>query len=72
MVQSKIIENILHVLTEHIKSKNKDLDSTDRILDTVHNIVNLVQHSISINSDKKTFLRDLSKPFAILLNTNYN
>lgn len=72
MVQSKIIENILHVLTEHIKSENKDLDSADKILDTVHNIVDSVQQSIGISSDKKLFLRNLSKLFAVLLNTNYN
>ena len=68
--QSEVIEKILQVLMEHIETENKDLDSTDRILDTIHDIADSVQEEfeelIDIDSDKKTFIRNLSKLFTIL------
>lgn len=74
--QSEVIEKILQVLMEHIETENKDLDSTDRILDTIHDIADSVQQEfeelIGTDSNKKTFVRNLSKIFTILLNTNYN
>ena len=52
------------------------MDSNDRILDTIHQIANLEQQEfeelIDMNSEKETFVRNLSKPFSIILNTNYN
>ena len=37
--QSKII----HVSTEHIRTENKDLDSTDGVLHTIHDISDSAQ-----------------------------
>ena len=37
-ISFKIIEKLLHVLTKHIQAESKDLDWTDGILDTIHNI----------------------------------
>ena len=70
----KLIEKVLLVITEHIETENKGLNSTDRVLDTTHGIADSIQQDfqelIGIESDKKTFVRNLSKLFAILLNTN--
>ena len=74
--QSEIIEKLLQSVTQHIESENKNNDSADRILDTIHDIADSVQQEfeelIGTDSNKKTFVRNLSKIFTILLNTNYN
>ena len=56
--------------------ENKNNDCTDGILDTLHNIEDSTREEfeelIGIESNKKTFVRNLSKLFTIPLNINYN
>ena len=72
----KIVSGILHALTEHLKNEQKDLDNKDRFLDTIHKIAESAQEEfeelISVDSDKKTFFRNLGKLFTVLLNTRLN
>ena len=56
--------------------ENKNNDCTDGILDTLHNIEDSTREEfeelIGIESNKKTFVRNLRKLFTIPLNINYN
>ena len=74
--KSEITEKILLVITEHTESENKDFYSRDRIFDIIQDIADSIQQEfeklIGIDSNKKMFVRNLSKLFAILLNTDYD
>ena len=74
--KSEITEKILLVITGHAETEKKNFYSTDKIFDIIHNMTDSIQQEfeklIGINSNKKMFVKNLSKRFAILLNTNYD
>ena len=68
-----ILEEINRGLEAHLARESNNQDSTDGIFDLLSSISDLVQEEfnelISDDSDKKRFLRPLSRTFALLLNT---
>ena len=67
--QSEIVKKILEVITEHIETENKDHNSTGGILNIIRDIADSVQQEfeqlIGISSERKIFVRNLSKIFTI-------
>ena len=63
-----IFEEIIRELESYLSRESNDKDSTDNIFDLLLSIFDLV----SGDSDKKRFLRALSRIFALLLNTKVN
>ena len=68
-----ILEEITRELKAYLSRESGDEDSTDSIFDILPSISDSVQEEfdevISDYSDKKLFLRALSRIFALLLNT---
>ena len=71
-----IFEEIIRELESYLSRESNDKDSTDNIFDLLLSIFDSVQEEfdelVSGDSDKKRFLRALSRIFALLLNTKVN
>ena len=68
-----IFEEITRELEAYLARERNDTDSTDGVLDFLTSLSNQVQDEfeelLDGDTDKKCFLRALSKIFALLLNT---
>ena len=68
-----IFEEITRELEAYLARERNDADSTDGVLDFLTSLSNQVQDEfeelLDGDTDKKCFLRALSKIFALLLNT---
>ena len=68
-----IFEEITRKLEAYLLEESDDADSTDGVFDFLISLADQVQEEfeelLDSNSDKKRFLRTLSKIFALLLNT---
>ena len=64
-MELKVIQELVKICTVHFESELLDLDSTDGILYTISYLVQSVQeefeHLIGADSDKKIFIRSLTK-----------
>ena len=73
---AKIFEEINKEIDTFLKKQSDNKDATDDILDLLSTITNSVQEEfeelVTDDSDKKRFVRALSKIFALLLNTKVN
>ena len=71
-----IFEEIIRELESYLSRESNNKDSTDNIFDLLLSIFDSVQEEfdelVSGDSDKKRFLRALSRIFALLLNTKVN
>ena len=71
-----IFEEIIRELEAHLGRESDDADSTDDVLDFLTSLAIEVQEEfeelLDNDSNKKRFLRSLSKIFALLLNTKVN
>ena len=71
-----IFEEIIRELEAHLERESDDADSTDDVLDFLTSLAIKVQEEfeelLDNDSNKKRFLRSLSKIFALLLNTKVN
>ena len=63
-------------IKQFIRKENGNSDSTDGAFHVLRDIAQSVQEDfdefIDVNSDKKKFIKALSKTFALLLNINVN
>ena len=68
-----IFEEITRKLEAYLLKESDDVDSTDGVFDFLISLANQIQEEfeelLDGDSDKKRFLRALSKIFALLLNT---
>ena len=68
-----IFEEITREIEAYLSRENDDVDSTDGVFDFLSSLADQVQGEfeelLDGDSDKKRFLRALSKIFALLLNT---
>ena len=73
--QARLFEGISKKLETFLPKENNDKDTTDGILDFLAKISNSVQEEfdklVSGNSNKKRFVRALSRIFMLLLNTKF-
>ena len=73
--QARLFEGISKKLETFLPKENNDKDTTDGILDFLAKISNSVQEEfdklVSGNSNKKRFVRALSRIFVLLLNTKF-
>ena len=71
--KAKLFEEISVAISNFVQYVNDDNDSKDRIFDKLSEIEDSVQEDfeelIRISSDKKHFVRALTKVFTLLLNT---
>ena len=69
----QLFEEITRAISEHVTFENKNRDSTDGIFDVLSKIADSVQEDfeelVGISSNKKHFIRALTKIFTLLLNT---
>ena len=69
--QAKIFEEITSAIAAHVRSENNDDDVTDENFYTLGEIAESVQEDfeelVGISNNKKTFIRALTKIFALLL-----
>ena len=69
--QAKIFEEITAAIAAHVRSENNDDDVTDENFYTLGEIAESVQEDfeelVGISNNKKTFIRALTKIFALLL-----
>ena len=70
---AELFEEITRAISEHVTFENEIRDSTDGIFDVPGEIVDSVHEDfeelVGITSDKKHFMRALTKIFTLLLNT---
>ena len=70
---AELFEEITRAISEHVTFENEIRDSTDGIFDVLGEIVDSVHEDfeelVGITSDKKHFMRALTKIFTLLLNT---
>ena len=73
---AQLFEEINKELEALLSKENNDTDSTDGIFDFLSQISDSVQEAfdelLSGDSDKKRFVKALSKVFALLVNTRVN
>ena len=72
----KVIKKLLEEYTKHFEVKSKGADSIDSILDRLTSIISSVggefENFTAVNSDKKIFIRNLTKLILILVRGKYN
>ena len=74
--QGRLFEEINKELEAFLSKENNDIDTTYGVFDFLSQISDSVQEEfdelLSVDNDKKRFVRALSKIFALLLNTKFD
>ena len=72
----KVIKKLLEEYTKHFEVESKGANSTDSILNRPTSIISSVggefENFTAVNSDKKIFIRNLTKLIMILVRGKYN